>query len=168
MSIYRPIWSAADNADLANAIGDVILAWTAAEYDLVAMMAAILNVPFAQASQAYHQISNFRSRTHSIYALIACAEGFEGFKPFVAKYSRLSKTRNGIVHGGFIQSLTSPEIRRIRLNEPSESEHRSIVTKPDDIRQHALAVRAVSIALRKAENSIPKYKAWLGPHPTGT
>ena len=168
MTIYHPIWSAEDNADLANAIGDVILAWTAAEFDLVAMMAAMLNVPFAQASQAYHQISNFRGRTHSIYALIACSKGFEGFKPFVAKYSRLSKTRNGIVHGGFIQSKASPEIRRIRLNEPSDSHHRSIVTKPNDIRQHANAVRAVAILFREAGNAIPAYKAWLGPHPTKT
>ena len=105
MSVYHPIFSQSDNADLASAIGDVILAWNAVEYDQVAMMAAMLGIPFDRASQLYHQIPNFRGRTQVLLALVGCTEGFEELKPFIAKYSKLSKTRNEIVHGAFIQQF---------------------------------------------------------------
>ena len=118
MSVYRPIWSANDDAELATAIGDVILAWNIAEYDQVAMMAAMLNIPFDRASQLYHRIPNFRGRTQALYALMGCTDGFSELSPFIAKYSKLSKTRNAIVHGAFIRSYSGTEIRRVRLDEP--------------------------------------------------
>ena len=167
MSVYHPIWSAADDQELATAIGDVILAWNMAEYDQVAMMAAMLNIPFNRASQLYHRIPNFRGRTQALYALVGCTEGFDELCPFIAKYSKLSKTRNAIVHGAFIRSWDGTDTRRVRLDEPSDSQHRSAPTKANDIRQHAEAVRAVAIAFREAGNAIPAYKAWLGPHPSG-
>ena len=168
MSVYHPIFSQSDNADLASAIGDVILAWNAVEYDQVAMMAAMLGIPFDRASQLYHQIPNFRGRTQVLLALVGCTEGFEELKPFIAKYSKLSKTRNEIVHGAFIQQWGGNEIRRIKLNEPIGSERRSVQTKSSDIHQHANAVRAVFAEFREAGNAIPAYKAWLGPNPTET
>lgn len=167
MSVYRPIWSANDDAELATAIGDVILAWNMAEYDQVAMMAAMLNIPFNRASQLYHRIPNFRGRTQALYALIGCTEGFDELTAFIAKYSKLSKTRNNIVHGAFIRSYDGKELRRISLDEPVGAPRRSIVTKANDIRQHADAVRAVAVSFREAGNAIPAYKAWLGPHPSG-
>ena len=166
--IYRSIWSASDDKELATAIGDVILAWTQAEYDLVAMLAAMLDIPFNRASQLYHKIPNFRGRTQALYALMACTDGFEQFRPFIAKLSKLSKTRNEIVHGAFIRAYEGKEIRRIRLDEPSQSDNRSVPTKAHDIFQHADTVRATCIAFKEAGNAIPAYKAWLGPHPTET
>ena len=164
--IYRPIWSASDNQDLATAIGDVILAWTQAEYDLVAMLAAMLDIPMNRASQLYHKIPNFRGRVQVLYTLMACTDVFEQFRPFISKLSSLSKTRNAIVHGAFIRAVEGLEIRRVRLDEPSESDNRSAVTKAHDIRQHADTVRATCLAFNEAGSSIPAYKAWLGPHPS--
>ena len=165
MNVYNPIWQAADCPELASAIGDVILAWTEVEYDQVAMMAAMLNIPFNRASQLYHQIPNFRGRTKALYALISATDGFEGLKPFIARFSRLSATRNEVVHGAFIREIGGSEIRRVRLDEPSQSEKRSVVTKPHDIAQHAASVRVVCMEFREIGKSIPAYKSWLGPHP---
>ena len=164
--IYHPIWSATDDQELATAIGDVILAWTQAEYDLVAMLAAMLDIPFNRASQLYHKIPNFRGRVQALYALMACTDGFEQLRPFIAKLSSLSKTRNAIVHGAFIRAHDGSEIRRVRLDEPTQNDNRSVVTKAHDIHQHADTVRANCIAFREAGNAISAYKAWLGPHPT--
>lgn len=168
MSIYRPIQSAEDHPSLATAIGDVILAWTEAESIQVAMLAAMLNVPHHKGSQLYHQIPNFRARTKTLYAMATVTEGFDELTPFIARFSRLSKTRNEIVHGAFIQEWGGTELRRVRLDEPIGSKNRSIITKPNDIKQHADAVRGVVREFQEAGNLIPAYKAWLGPHPTET
>jgi hypothetical protein len=163
MSVGSPIWSAQDDEALAAAIGDVILAWGMAEWAQVGMMAAILGITHNRASTLYYQFSNFRSRTNALSALIADAPDFEPLSPFVAKFSKLSKTRNEIVHGLYIQETGSPKIYRARMDVPSESERRSIITKPNDIRQHAETVRSECQRFITEGQKIPAYAAWLRP-----
>jgi hypothetical protein len=165
MSVGFPIWSAGENEALARAIGDVVLAWSMAEYAQVGMMAAILGVTHKRASVLYYQFSNFRSRTKALQALIEDSPEFEPLRPFVAKFSKLSKTRNEIVHGMYVQEIGSPKIYRARMDEPSNSPRRSNVTKPNDIMQHAEAVRAECRRFITEGRKVPAFAAWLAQHP---
>lgn len=167
MSIGHPIWSATDNEALARAIGDVILAWSNAEYAQVGMMAAILGLSHNRASTLYYQYSNFRSRTKALRAIMEDAPEFLPLKPYVEKFSALSHTRNQIVHGVYIQEIGSSKIYRARMDEPRQSSRRSIVTKPNDIQQHADAVRAECRRLITEGGKIPAYAAWLKHRPKG-
>jgi hypothetical protein len=161
MSVGSPIWSARDDEALAAAIGDVILAWGMAEWAQVGMMAAILGIEHNRASTLYYQFSNFRSRTNALNALIVDAPAFEPLSPFVAKFSKLSKTRNEIVHGLYIQEAGTPKIYRARMDVPRESGRRSVATKPNDIRQHAEKVREEAQRFIAEGQKIPAYAAWL-------
>lgn len=168
MSAGSPIFSSAENPELASAIGDVILAWTQAEWELVGMMAAMLGVSHTKASSLYHQISNFHGRTQALYALVETSEGFDGLKPFIAKFSKLSKRRNEIVHGLYISEFGTDKLYRAKMDESHDHPRRSVQTKPNDIAQHAQRVREECERLRRDGKNIPGYIAWLKPHPKET
>jgi hypothetical protein len=160
MTAFYPIFSAYESPDLASALGDMVLAWAGAEEKQVFLFSQILNITANRAERLYQEYSNFRSRTHALETLIELHPNFASTKPLVSKLSALSMTRNLYVHGMFLQSRDSSEIRLCNLGA-SESSHKRIrPTKPHDIIQHANAVRVAAWDLTSATQQIAGYEEW--------
>jgi hypothetical protein len=167
MAVYHPVTSHEQHPKLAAAIGDVILAWTEAENAQVGLFAAMLNIPHAKASRLYQKLPNYRSRTQALCALVDLDSGFAELKTFVLKLSGLSKKRNNFIHGLYIEQWGGGDLRLVDLDEPSESPKRSGPTKPNDIHQHAQAVRKCVEEFRAAKNLCTAYTAWSKPRADG-
>jgi hypothetical protein len=162
MSFFS-VHSAEKVQGLATALGDMLLAWTEAEDAQIHAMAAMLSIHINDALRVYQKLPNFRSRTQMLYLLIELHPPYEAISAEVGGLSKLSKTRNRYVHGGFIQSISEPtDIRSIDYSERSGSPNRSKPTKPADITNHANAVRKRAKALMRILEALPVYKAWLG------
>jgi hypothetical protein len=164
---YTPIDCGNQVQELARALGDMILAWQNAEYAQVDCFAAILNTEHYKASRLYQKLPNFRSRTQALLLLVELHPAFTAIQPHVLKLSKLSKTRNGWVHGVMLMpfgGIRSPDdlndLRTIDLDEPSESDKRSKPIKAGDIKNHADAVRHASASLTEALKNVPAYEAW--------
>lgn len=152
---------------MAEALGDMVLAWHSAEDFLVGCFAAILGTEHYKASRLYQKLPNFRSRTQALLMLIELHPEFEPVQPFILKLSSLSKTRNNWIHGvmlmPFLGIRTPDDLRDLRavdLDEPLTSKRRSKPIKPADIRNHADAVRKVALDLNAALSGLPAYAAW--------
>jgi hypothetical protein len=158
--IYSPIKQASTAPELATALGDMMLAWTAAELAQVDAFAVLLNTSHHKASRLYQKLPNFRSRTQALLVLIELHPDFDRIKPVVLKISSLSKTRNDWVHGSFIRSWTGDDVRAVNNDEPSESPKRSKPIKAADIYNHANAVRGRALELDTELREVPAFQVW--------
>jgi hypothetical protein len=162
---YSILHNAINAPELAQALGDMILAWSYAERHMSTCFAVMLNSSLYKASRLYQKLPNYRSRTQALCMLIELHPEFEPIKGDVLKLSSLSKTRNDWVHGGFIKG--HGEIRAINLDEGLGSDKRSKPIKAADITNHAKAVRERSEALNAVLKSLPEYRVWSETQPEG-
>lgn len=158
-TVYSPILKGSDAPELTAALGDMMFAWQHAEQVQIDCFSNILVAEYYKASRLYQKLPNFRSRTQALLTLIELHPGFEDLRPHILKLSKLSKTRNGWVHGIMIKEWSSSEIRAIDLDEPLESPKRSKPLKAADVHNHANAVRGAADQLSKALCQLPAYKA---------
>ncbi|WP_432200966.1 hypothetical protein ACRAQ7_01540 [Erythrobacter sp. W53] len=158
-SMYQRLDNAQASPKLAAALGDMLLAWTAAEQAQIEAMAAMLNVAHNNCMRIYQKLPNFRSRTQMLKLLIEQNPEFEPILTEVEAISKLSKTRNRYVHGGFIES--KDEIRSVDYEKSSGHERRSVSTKPSDITNHANAVRTRAENLTGVLKSLGAYQRWI-------
>lgn len=157
---WFPVFSGSDAPDLASALGDMMLAWGKAEEEQVLLFAAILQISGDKASRLYQKLPNFRSRTQALLTLIDLHPEYAVTKADVLKLSKLSKTRNGYVHGLFIKDQASSAIRLCDLDEPYTSKARMRTTKANDVRTHADAVRQAASALSASKHGLQCYRDW--------
>lgn len=152
----------ADKApELAQALGEMLLAWNRAEEIQAQAMAAMLCIDLNDAIVLYQKYPNFRSRTQVIYSLIGLRPEFEGIRTAVEKLSGLSKTRNRYVHCTFLQDADDPKsLFSIDYGELEGSPNRTKPTKAADIGNHTRAVTRRAAELLAALKKIPHYQVW--------
>jgi hypothetical protein len=144
--------------EIAAALGDMVIAWSAAEYSLIEVFATVAAIPWPMASAAYYQMPTYESRTKVLSAMLAKWET----APFpvatlvneINALSRLSKTRNHWVHGYWVQQLMGPTISTFDMRGPEPREAKPV--KAADISNHVAAVqrrtRAIQEALHKEQH----------------
>lgn len=142
---FEDIWDLDHDPELAEALGNLFIVWAAAESRMVWILAATCNLDINQANEAYYRIPTFDPRTNVIRALLAQWHT-KKYKPeeiakVVARLSRLSKTRNGWVHGVWMKREGGDDTAVINFRAAPGKERGKLV-KVADVDNHLEAVRA--------------------------
>lgn len=141
---FDDIWDLDHDQELAEALGNLIVAWAAAESRMVWVFSRVCQLDINRANEVYHQMPTFDSRIKVLRALLVrwrtkkyrVAE----ITKTLATLSRLSKTRNGWVHGHWMKAEDSD--RTVVVNFRSfDQETRGKVVKVNDVLHHIEAVR---------------------------
>lgn len=137
--------------DLANAFGNMIIAWARAETALVASFAYVAGFHFNTASVAYYRIPTFESRIKVILAMIeewsANEQTRSDLSKAIEKLSDLAGTRNSWVHGIWCQDSHTGGTVTISLRARTQS--RVKPTKAHDVNDHTRALRQRTADLNK-------------------
>jgi hypothetical protein len=148
---FEDIWDLDHDPDLAEALGNLLIVWAAAESRLVWVFSVVCQMDVNRAVEAYHRIPTFDSRTKVIRALLANWET-KKYKPdeiakVVAHLSRLSKTRNEWVHGSWMKDDSSSDTGVVNFRaKPAD---RGKIIKVADVENRLEAVRAQITQLYK-------------------
>lgn len=146
-----------DNLDhdpaLAQALGNMVVAWAKAETALVHLYAYAMNHNYDMAMAAYYRIPNFETRTKMIAASLVHWETRDydvaAIKTAVAKLVKLARTRNKWIHGTYgLKDGSDKTILYDARAEPGTPEHRKRI-KDADVLNHISAVRRRTRDLEK-------------------
>jgi hypothetical protein len=127
--------------ELASSLGDMVVAWSAAEYALINVFGIVTSTPWAMASVGYYQIPTFESRTKVLRGMLGKWETDRwptvAISTEIEGLNRLGKTRNHWIHAYWVKRLMLPEVFTFDMRaEPREP----IPVKAADIRNHVAAV----------------------------
>ncbi len=130
---------------LANALGNMVVAWADAEGKLILALSCILNVTDLDMIQtAYYRIPTFEARTKFIRALALEWDSTEFDKDAIAnaidKLAKLSTTRNGWIHGVWGISKPKNESFIWDFRAPRDTPDRRRPVKAADVSNHCEAV----------------------------
>ena len=139
---YEDIWDLDHDPDLAEALGNLLIVWAAAESRLVWVLSLVFQMDVNRAVEAYHRIPTFDSRTKVIRSLLATWKT-KKYKPneiakVVAALSRLSKTRNAWVHGTWVKAEDGSSTAIINFRDKPMERGKTI--KVADVDNHLEAV----------------------------
>jgi hypothetical protein len=131
---------------IAEALGNMVVAWAKAETQLANVFASLMRVHFNLAMAAYYRIPTFEARAK---VLIGILENDETKRADAAKIAtqitglmRLAKTRNHWIHGVWCNEETdSSDTVIFDFRAPDDSDRRAKPIKAADIKNHVEAVR---------------------------
>jgi hypothetical protein len=132
--------------EIAQAIGNMVVAWAYAEDHLVIALHKITGMHPNMALAAYHRIPTFESRVKMLLAAWGqwnpdpAAFDKAAIKTAIEKLSKLAATRNGFIHGAWQRNPKTGEIFLINMRAISEDGINSKEVKASDINQHIEAV----------------------------
>lgn len=139
-----------DNLDhdpeLAQALGNMVVAWARTETALIKMLAYVTELHFNQAAAAYYAIPTFESRTNTLLALASeinshtPIERFAEIADAVEGLKTLSSTRNEWVHAVWVSERGSKLVKTFNMKE-GKSKRRAKQITANAVRQHITAVK---------------------------
>jgi hypothetical protein len=142
---YVTLASLMHDPQLAAALGDMVIAWAAAETILITTLTQILGSNLNLIQVGYYRIPTFESRVKFINALIDKWEPKDFNKPAikraVTKLSKLASARNHWIHGNWCASEDFSEIVVFDYRSASDSPNRRKPVKAADVENHTNAVR---------------------------
>lgn len=140
---FDDIWDLDHDPELAEAIGNLIVVWAAAESRLVWVLSIVCQVDINRANEIYHQMPTFDSRIKVLRAFLADWRSKKykvaEIARVMAALSRLSKTRNHWVHGSWMKAEDSD--LTVIVNFRAKRDQRGKVIKVADVDNHLEAVR---------------------------
>lgn len=142
---YRALQDLSHDPKLAEALGNMVIAWAHAEIVLFSAFARIAGIGLNMAMEAYHRIPTFESRVKFTLALLgewkSAKFDKDEIEKAIEKLAKLAKTRNHWVHGDWCADDARTETvifnHRAHINSP---ERRKPV-KAADIVNHYSAVQ---------------------------
>lgn len=153
--------------ELAQALGDMVVAWSNAERAILDTLQEALGISSQAAHAMYFRIPTFESRVKVLQAILAqwkpdyssdpevvCPQDPKELSHIVGKLSRLSVTRNGWIHGRWAFSTRNGSLAIIDYREePGSPAHRRPV-KAADIRNHVAAVHKWATLLQNVNRAV--------------
>jgi hypothetical protein len=137
---------------LAQALGDMIVAWSNAEYALLETLQTISSLSWDSAHTLYFRMPTFESRVKVIQAMLDqwtpppvpdpddIVQDPKEISRIVGKLSSLSTTRNGWVHASWFFSANEGAIFVVDYRERHNSPTRRKPIKAADVKNHIEAV----------------------------
>jgi hypothetical protein len=142
---YITLVSLMHDPQLAAALGDMVVAWAAAETILITTLTQILGSNLNLIQVGYYRIPTFESRVKVINALIDKWEpkGFDkpAIKRAVTKLAKLASARNHWIHGNWCASEDFTETVIFDYRSSADSPNRRKPVKAADVENHTNAVR---------------------------
>lgn len=151
MASYTDIDNLDHAPELAEALGNMVVAWARAELILSNTLALVCGLNVNMALFGYYRIPTFEARVKFIRALITEWETTldkEAIDRAIDKLAKLSATRNNWVHGAWAMDRKSPTKDTVVFNfRAAEGKGRRKPIKAHDVNHHADAVRSRTGAL---------------------
>jgi hypothetical protein len=145
MAPYRALEDLSHDPKLAEALGNMLVAWAHAEILIICTFARVTGIGLNMALEAYHRISNFESRIKFTLALIPEWRTDKFNKDEIAtaveKLAKLSKVRNHWVHGDWCANAGKTETVVFDHRSPLTSPKRRKPVKTADVLNHCAAVK---------------------------
>jgi hypothetical protein len=144
---------------LAEALGNMMVAWARAETQLANVFASIMRTHFNLAMAAFYRIPTFEARAKVLLGLLENRDNQQSHaSEIVAEIealTRLAKTRNHWIHGVWCNEETNRlDTVVFDFRAPDDSDRRNKPVKAADITNHVSAVRNRTAILNKL---IPLY-----------
>jgi hypothetical protein len=145
MTVYN-IQDLSHDPKLANALGNMVVAWAYAEVMLFSTLSRITGIGLNMAMLGYYRIPTFESRVKFIKALLLewRPEGFDKdrIETAIEKLAKLASTRNHWVHGDWCANREKTETVIFNQRATIASSERCKPVKAADVENHCNAVRA--------------------------
>lgn len=141
-----------NHPEVAQALGNMLVAWSFAETAIQFALASVCDIPVNQAMMGYYRIPTFEARVKFILAMIpewdTAKHDKAAIHETIEAISGLAGTRNNWVHNVWStrQGTGEPVVINLRA---SENNGRVKAVKAHDINQHAETVIKHAKALRK-------------------
>lgn len=123
---YKDLSQLGDHPDIAQALGNMIVAWSYAETAIQFALASVCGMPVNQAMMGYYRIPTFEARVKVIQAMIpewkTDKHDKEAIAKTIASISGLAATRNGWVHNIWAIDTTTGGAAVINLRVPEKRE----------------------------------------------
>jgi hypothetical protein len=130
---------------LAEALGHMVVVWSNVDQALVNLLHKMTTCSRPMASAAYYRIPTFESRIKVLLAVLRewKTETYdkEAIGRAVAKLSRLSKTRNGWVHGTWVKRNLTNHTFIFDYRAEAGGPNRRKPIKASDVTNHVEAVQ---------------------------
>lgn len=158
MSIaYHDIDQLIGNDEVAQALGNMIVAWAAAESAVLYAMCAVCSMHPNQAHYGYYRIPTFEARVNFITAMIpewpTSKYDKDAIAVAIGRIKDLSLTRNNWVHN--VWSVGDDKELVVFNFRAKEDKGRRKAVKGSDINQHSTLLRQRTRELRKLISDIP-------------
>lgn len=134
-----------DNRDLAEALGNMVIAWASAESVLIQVFSEVAAMDIDMAHIAYYRIPTFEARTKVLAAIIPEWYGVpsghkDGLLEALEKLRGLSKARNDWIHGLWTIGKPGSGIYVLDFRAHRDSPGRRKPVKAADVENHNEAV----------------------------
>jgi len=143
---------------LAQAVGDMVIAWSRADIALFSTFARIAGIRLNMAMESWSRIPTFESRTKFLHGLLQewDTKEFDGgaISRSIEKLSRLAKTRNGWVHGDWCYDEDQKIF--VVFNHRLHPTHKER-GKPVKVNEVATHCQALRVAYRELEKLIKSH-----------
>ena len=141
------------------ALGRMVIAWSGAETVLAVTLSQVSKMPLNMAIAGYYRMPTFESRKKFILALIPLWQAPDQFnktdlETAIENLARLSSTRNGWVHGTWVQNPESLEIGLFDYRAAPDK----LILKPvkvSDIQNHIETVTSRSAEIERLCAPVP-------------
>jgi hypothetical protein len=143
--VFESIRDLSHDRELAASIGDMIIAWAQAEQALSDIMHRITGMSYAMVLDVMTRITTFESKIKTVALLITrwceASDDSKAVLEAVQKLSKLSATRNAIVHASYAVTFDKKLTVAFDFREPEASAHRRRVIKAHDVKAHVSLVQ---------------------------
>ncbi|MEA2976219.1 MAG: hypothetical protein QOF19_1739 [Alphaproteobacteria bacterium] len=150
---YNDLTNLDRDPKLANALGNMVVAWAYAESSLCCTMARVSGMNINMALMGFYRIPTFEARRKFIQALILEWKPGKFDKTAIAKevdsISDLSSTRNDWIHGVWCFNETKPDESVIFDFRRPDGKGRRKEVKAPDVQNHVNAVISHSKTLNR-------------------
>jgi hypothetical protein len=151
MDMYHDIDNLHDDPKLAEALGNMMIAWANAETALVFALSLITGMDSNMALMGYYRIPTFEARTKVLRALIQewnpKKHDKDAIFRAITKLNNLARARNDWVHGVWTINRRTKEIAIFDMRAPEDKGRRKPV-KAADVQNHVETVRKRTRELR--------------------
>lgn len=147
-----------DNLDhdpqLAQALGNMVVAWARAETALIKILSLVTNLHYNEAAAAYYAMPTFESRTR---ALLSISEEIHSNRPIngyddivrdTLSLRDLSSTRNEWVHAVWVSEHGSRLVKTFNMKEGKHKRRAKQITA-NAVNQHIKQVKRARDSLEK-------------------
>lgn len=143
--VYQDINNLDHDPKLAEALGEMVVAWSRAETALVNIFACIANINFDMATMACFRIPTFEARTKVIQAMLSQWKPTKydphEIEEAVRKLGKLAKTRNHWIHSLWCVDASRSETFVFDFRAPEDAPRRCKPVKAADVQNHVNAVK---------------------------
>lgn len=164
---YVDLDSLAHDPKIAEALGNMVVAWARVETQLANVFASAMRSHFNLAIAAYYRIPTFEARAKVLIGILESQQNKQArAAEIVAEITglmRLAKTRNHWIHGVWCNEQADVRDTVVfDFRAPDDSDRRTKPVKAADIKNHVEAVRQRIAALNQV---VPLYYYPPAPSP---